>query len=159
MALRVGLGYDVHARVEGRPLVLGGVRLESPWGLAGHSDADVVAHAAGDAVLGALVLGDLGTHFPPADPRWKDVSSLDLLRRIRELVRQREAAVVNLDVTLVAEEPRMSPHYPAMRAHLAEALGLSAERVSVKSTTHEGLGAFGRREGLAAWAVALVEVP
>ncbi len=159
MALRVGIGYDVHRRAEGRPLVLGGVRLESPWGLEGHSDADVLAHAAGDAVLGALALGDLGTHFPPSDPRWKDASSLDLLRRIHDMAVRRGASVVNLDATLVAEEPRVSPFYRAMRANLAAALAMSEERVSVKSTTHERLGALGRAEGLAAWAVALVELP
>jgi 2-C-methyl-D-erythritol 2,4-cyclodiphosphate synthase len=159
MAMRVGIGYDVHPRAEGRPLVLGGVRFESPWGLAGHSDADVLTHAVGDAVLGSLGLGDLGTHFPPSDARWKDASSLDLLKRIREMALRRGATIVNVDVTLVAEEPRVSPHYRAMRVNLAEALAIGEDRVSVKSTTHEKLGALGRGEGLAAWAVALVELP
>jgi 2-C-methyl-D-erythritol 2,4-cyclodiphosphate synthase len=159
MSLRVGIGYDIHPRAEGRALVLGGVKLESAWGLAGHSDADVLCHAVGDAVLGALALGDLGVHFPPSDARWQDASSLDLLRRIRDMAARRGAAVVNVDVTLVAEAPRVSPHYRAMRANLAEALGVPEDCVSVKSTTHEKLGALGRGEGLAAWAVALVELP
>jgi 2-C-methyl-D-erythritol 2,4-cyclodiphosphate synthase len=159
MGLRVGMGYDVHRRVPGRALVLGGVSFDLPWGLEGHSDADVVCHAVGDAVLGALALGDLGTHFPPSDPRWKNASSLDLLRRIRLLAEGAGASVVNVDVTLLAEEPRVSPHYPAMRAQLADALGVPSGRVSVKATTPEGMGAMGRGEGLAAWAVALVEAP
>lgn len=159
MGMRVGIGYDVHPRAEGRRLVLGGVAFESTWGLAGHSDADVLTHAVGDAVLGALGLGDLGTHFPPSDARWKDASSLDLLGRIHEMAIRRGATIVNVDVTLVAEEPRVSPHYRAMRANLAKALATSEDRVSVKSTTHEKLGALGRGEGLAAWAVALVELP
>ncbi len=157
MTLRVGLGYDVHRVQAGRPLLLGGVRFESEWGLAGHSDADVLLHAIGDALLGAVGLGDLGEHFPPGDARWKDASSLDLLARIAALLAERGARVVNVDAMLVAESPRLAPHRAAMCANIAGALGIAAEQVSVKATTNETLGAIGRGEGLAAMAVALVE--
>jgi 2-C-methyl-D-erythritol 2,4-cyclodiphosphate synthase len=159
MSARAGIGYDVHARVAGRPLVLGGVQFESPWGLAGHSDADVLLHAIGDALLGALALGDLGDHFPPGDPRWKDASSLDLLARIAALLAARGARVVNVDAMVVAEAPRLAPARAAMRDNIARALGIEVARVSVKATTPEGLGALGRGEGIAAWAVAMVEAP
>ncbi len=157
MSLRVGLGYDIHPVETGRPLVLGGVRFESDWGLAGHSDADVVAHAVGDALLGAAGLGDLGTHFPPGETRWKDADSLDLLRHIAALLSAAGARVENVDVMVVAEAPRLAPHRAAMVANLAGALGVEVGRVSVKATTNEQLGALGRREGLAAMAVALIE--
>ena len=157
MGLRIGIGYDIHRLVAGRPLILGGVRFEGPRGLDGHSDADVLAHAIGDALLGAASLGDLGQHFPPGDPRWKDASSLDLLRHVRGLLENRQARVVNVDATLVAETPRVLPMRDRMCANLAEALGLETAAVSVKATTHEGLGALGHGEGIAAWAVALVE--
>ena len=157
MGLRVGIGYDIHRLVTGRPLILGGVRFEGPRGLDGHSDADVLAHAIGDAVLGAASLGDLGQHFPPGDPLWKDASSLDLLRHIRGLLETRQTRVVNVDATLVAEAPRVLPMRERMCANLAGALGLEPAMVSVKATTNEGLGTVGRGEGIAAWAVALVE--
>ncbi|HEY6865705.1 MAG TPA: 2-C-methyl-D-erythritol 2,4-cyclodiphosphate synthase [Candidatus Eisenbacteria bacterium] len=159
MSARAGIGYDVHRRAPGRPLVLGGVRFESPWGLEGHSDADVLCHAIGDALLGAAALGDLGEHFPPDDPRWKDASSLDLLGRIAALLGGRGARIVNVDAMVVAEAPRLAPAREAMRANIADALGIGVEQVSVKATTNEGLGALGRGEGIAAWAVALVERP
>ncbi len=154
---RAGFGYDAHVIRAGRPLVLGGVHLPSPWGLEGHSDADVIAHAIGDALLGAAALGDLGTHFPPSDDRWKDANSLDLLRRIVELLGGRGFRILNVDATLLAEEPRIAPHREAMQAALAGALGLLPSQVSVKATTNEGMGFVGRREGLAAMAVALLE--
>ncbi len=157
MSLRVGLGYDIHRIAAGRPLVLGGVRFTSEWGLDGHSDADVVLHAIGDALLGAGGLGDLGTHFPPGDPAWKDVSSLDLLRRIAALLAQRSARVENVDAMVVAEAPKLAPHRDAMVANIAGALGIAPDRVSVKATTNEQLGALGRRVGLAAMAVVLVD--
>ena len=157
MNLRVGLGYDVHRVKTGRPLVLGGVRFESEWGLDGHSDADVLLHAIGDALLGAAGLGDLGEHFPPGDARWKDISSLDLLSRIATLLAERGARVVNVDAMLVAEAPKLAPHRATMCGNIASALGIESDRVSVKATTNEALGAIGRREGLAAMAVALVE--
>ncbi|MCC6348962.1 MAG: 2-C-methyl-D-erythritol 2,4-cyclodiphosphate synthase [Candidatus Eisenbacteria bacterium] len=157
MTARVGFGYDVHRVARGRALVLGGVRLESEWGLEGHSDADVLLHAIGDALLGAAGLGDLGTHFPPGDPKWKDASSLDLLERIRALLAGAGARIVNVDAMVVAEAPKIAPHRAVMCANVARALGIAADLVSVKATTHEQLGALGRGEGLAAMAVALVE--
>ena len=157
MTLRVGLGYDVHRVKSGRPLVLGGVRFESDWGLDGHSDADVLLHAVGDAVLGAAGLGDLGEHFPPGDARWKDAASMDLLAHIAGLLAERGARISNVDAMLVAEAPKLAPHRAAMCANIARALGIAPDRVSVKATTNETLGAIGRREGLAAMAVALVE--
>jgi 2-C-methyl-D-erythritol 2,4-cyclodiphosphate synthase len=157
MSLRVGLGYDVHRVKAGRPLVLGGVKFESDWGLEGHSDADVLLHAVGDALLGAAGLGDLGEHFPAGDPKWKNASSVDLLKRITALLGARGARVENVDVMLVAEAPKLAPHRAAMCANIAAAIGVAADRVSVKATTNETLGAIGRREGLAAFAVALVE--
>jgi 2-C-methyl-D-erythritol 2,4-cyclodiphosphate synthase len=156
MKLRVGLGYDIHRVAAGRPLVLGGVRFESAWGLEGHSDADVLLHAVGDALLGAAGLGDLGTHFPPGDPQWKDASSLDLLRRIAALLAGAGASIENVDAMVVAESPKLAPHRDAMLANIAGALGIEQANVSVKATTNEQLGALGRSEGLAAMAVALV---
>lgn len=158
MNLRIGMGYDIHRIAPGRPLVLGGVRIDSEWGLMGHSDADVVLHAIGDALLGAASLGDLGTHFPPGDPKWKDASSLELLRLIAALLAEAGAKVVNVDAMLVAEAPRVAPHRAAMCAAIAGALSIAPGQVSVKATTNEQLGALGRREGLAAMAVALVEL-
>jgi 2-C-methyl-D-erythritol 2,4-cyclodiphosphate synthase len=158
MAMRVGIGYDIHARMEGRRLVLGGVPFETDWGLAGHSDADVLAHAIGDALLGAAGLGDIGRHFPPSDDRWKDASSIELLRLIRALLDGRGAAIVNVDATLVAKEPHIAPHRDAMCARIAQGLKLGNDRVSVKATTNESLDALGRGEGIAAWAVAMVEI-
>ncbi len=158
MSLRVGLGYDVHRVKAGRPLVLGGVRFESEWGLDGHSDADVLLHAIGDALLGAAGLGDLGEHFPPGDALWKDASSVDLLARISQLLRERGASIANVDAMLIAEAPRLAPHRAEMCANIARALGIEPDRVSGKATTNETLGAIGRREGLAAMAVALVEL-
>jgi len=157
MTQRVGLGYDVHRVKAGRPLVLGGVRFESDWGLVGHSDADVVAHAVGDALLGAAGLGDLGEHFPPGDPKWKDASSLELLSRIAALLKDNGARALNVDAMVVAESPKIAPHRAEMCANIARSLGVEASCVSVKATTNETLGAIGRREGLAAMAVAMVE--
>lgn len=156
--LRIGNGYDVHRLERGVPLVLGGVALAFDKGLKAHSDGDALAHAIGDAILGALGLGDLGSHFPDSDSRWRGVSSLDLLERIRDLARERGARVVNVDATVLAEAPKIAPHVAAMRENVARALDIGAERVSVKATTHEGLGSLGRGEGIAATAVALLEV-
>lgn len=157
-ALRAGIGYDVHRLEPGLPLTLGGVSIAHDRGPRAHSDGDVLAHAIGDALLGAAGLGDLGAHFPDSDPRWRGVSSLTLLDAIRERLAARGAAVANVDATVVAEAPRIAPHVPAMREALARALGVKAERVSIKATTNERLGALGREEGIAALAVALVEV-
>jgi 2-C-methyl-D-erythritol 2,4-cyclodiphosphate synthase len=155
--MRIGHGYDVHALVDGRPLVLGGVRIAHARGLTGHSDADVLAHAVASALLGSLALGDLGTHFPDTDPRWRGASSLDLVRLVHAMVRERGFAVGNCDATVIAEEPRLAAHVPQMRANLARALDVEIDRISVKATTHERLGALGRAEGIAAHAVVVVE--
>lgn len=158
MSLRIGLGYDAHRLVPGRPLVLGGVTIPFHLGLKGHSDADVLCHAVGDALLGALALGDLGTHFPPEDPAWRNISSLHLLERIRALVEERGGRIVNVDSMLILEAPRIAPHVAAMREKLAGALAIPIEAISVKATTNERLGWIGRGEGAAAQAVALLSV-
>jgi 2-C-methyl-D-erythritol 2,4-cyclodiphosphate synthase len=155
---RVGLGFDAHPLVPGRPLVLGGVTLPADRGLAGHSDADVLSHAVGEALLGALALGDLGRHFPDTDPRYRGISSLVLLAEVLALVRARGGRPVNVDATVLAQAPRLAPHLPEMAKRLADVLGLDPEAVSVKAKSPEGLGALGRLEGIAAMAVVNVEV-
>ena len=153
---RVGIGVDAHALEEGVPLVLGGVPIESPRGLAGHSDGDVIAHALIDAVLGAAGLADIGAFFPSGDPQWQGASSLDLLARAYAAARELGFELVNADCVLVGEEPRLAPHRDAMRDALAGALAVPSERIAVRATTTDGLGFTGRREGLAAQAVALL---
>jgi 2-C-methyl-D-erythritol 2,4-cyclodiphosphate synthase len=155
--VRVGLGYDAHRLAAGRRLILGGVEIPHAQGLLGHSDADVLAHAIGDALLGAVGAGDLGTHFPDKDPAFKDISSLILLARIMAIVRDRGFAPVNLDATIVAQQPRLAPHIPAMQANLAPILGLAPAEVNIKATTTELMGFAGRGEGMAAYAVVLVK--
>jgi 2-C-methyl-D-erythritol 4-phosphate cytidylyltransferase/2-C-methyl-D-erythritol 2,4-cyclodiphosphate synthase len=155
-SVAVGLGQDVHRLVPGRRLVLGGVVIPAEFGLEGHSDADVVAHAVADAVLGAAGLGDIGRHFPPSDERWRGADSLDLLRRCVEMAGEAGWRPVQADCVVTAERPRLGPHVPAMRARLAGALGCPSERVNVKAGTAEGLGALGRGEGIAASAVVLL---
>jgi 2-C-methyl-D-erythritol 4-phosphate cytidylyltransferase/2-C-methyl-D-erythritol 2,4-cyclodiphosphate synthase len=157
-AERVGTGYDLHRLVEGRPLVLGGVAVPAERGALGHSDADVVCHAATDAILGAASLGDIGRHFPDSDQRWKDASSLDLLRQAVAMVHAAGFRVVNLDVVVVLERPKIAPHLEKIRAQLAGVLEILAERVSVKGKTNEGVDAVGRGEAIAAHAVALLTV-
>jgi len=157
MTVRIGTGYDVHALVEGRPLVIGGVTLPHPRGLAGHSDADVLLHAISDALLGALALGDLGGHFPGTDPRYKGADSRTLLRHVAAMVRQLGWQVGNLDTTVIAQAPRLAPHVDAMRDHIAADLGVDRTQVSVKATTTERLGFTGREEGIAAEAVVLLQ--
>lgn len=154
---RVGFGFDLHPLVAGRPLILGGVTVASEVGLDGHSDADVLTHAIGEALLGALALGDLGRHFPDTDPRYKGVSSLVLLGAVIDLVRSRGGRLVNVDATVLAQAPRLSPHLPEMAKQLAAVLGVPLEQVSVKAKSPEGLGLVGRREGIAAMAVVSVE--
>lgn len=155
---RVGFGFDLHPLVAGRPLVLGGVTVPSELGLGGHSDADVLAHAVGEALLGALALGDLGRHFPDTDPRYRGVSSLVLLEAVMELVRGRGGRLVNVDATVVAQAPKLAPVLPEMAKRLADTLGIPVDAVSVKAKSPEGLGLLGRREGVAAMAVVSVEV-
>jgi 2-C-methyl-D-erythritol 2,4-cyclodiphosphate synthase len=154
--MRVGFGYDAHRLVAGRPLILGGVEIPHPLGLSGHSDADVLTHAIGDALLGAVGAGDLGTHFPDTDPAFKGVSSLALLKRIMEQVRERGFRPVNVDATVVAQTPRLAPHIPQMIERLAPILGLPSAAVNLKATTTEHMGFTGREEGIAAYAVVLV---
>ena len=154
--IRVGNGFDVHAMVAGRPLVLGGVTIPYDRGLEGHSDADVLVHAIGDAILGALALGDLGKHFPDTDPRWKGADSRALLRHIVGLMNDCGYRIGNVDATVIAQAPKLAPHIPAMRANLAADLRCAVEDVSVKATTTEHLGFTGRGEGIAAMATVLV---
>ena len=155
--MRIGHGYDSHRFAAGRRLVLGGVEIPSERGLDGHSDADAVAHAVTDALLGAAALGDIGTHFPPSDERYRDADSMALLRQVVRLLEARNYQVVNVDVTVIAEQPRIGSHTVAMRSGLAAACGIAPEHVSVKGKSNEGLGWIGRGEGIAAFAVALID--
>ncbi|OLE29916.1 MAG: 2-C-methyl-D-erythritol 2,4-cyclodiphosphate synthase [Actinobacteria bacterium 13_1_20CM_3_68_10] len=155
--LRIGVGVDAHAFSDGVPLVLGGVAIESPRGLAGHSDGDVIAHALIDALLGGAGLGDIGSLFPPGEPEWEGASSLELLRRAAAQVHEAGWELVNADCVLIGEEPRIAPLREQMRERLAEAVGADAERINVRATTTDKLGFTGRGQGLAAQAVALVK--
>jgi len=155
--VRVGVGYDVHPLVEGRPLVLGGVTVPHDQGLAGHSDGDALTHAIIDALLGAGALGDIGTYFPAGDPQYKDVDSLVLLTKVEGILRESGWRVANVDATIVAERPHLALHIPQMRRAVAAALRVGTEIVSIKATTTDGLGFAGRGEGIAAHAVALIE--
>jgi 2-C-methyl-D-erythritol 2,4-cyclodiphosphate synthase len=157
VSVRSGIGYDCHRLVAGRPLVLGGVRLESEVGLAGHSDADVLTHAVIDALLGAAGLGDIGMHFPDSDERYRGADSVELLRSVVALARDSGFAIVHVDATLVMETPRLGNARERMRARLADALGLDVDAVNVKATTGEGIGFVGRREGVAALAIATLD--
>jgi len=154
--LRIGQGYDIHRLVAGRKLMLGGEAIPFHLGLDGHSDADVLLHALGDALLGAASLGDLGRHFPPGDERWRGAASVDLLQRIVALVREEGYRVVNCDLTLVAEAPKLAPYRDRIIERIARVLGLEENAVGLKATTNEGLGAIGRGEGMAAFAVVLL---
>lgn len=156
MKMRVGQGFDVHAFEEGRRLMLGGVHIPYAYGLAGHSDADVLVHAVCDALLGAVGLGDIGRHFPDTDARFKDADSLELLREVGSLCVREGWRVGNVDITVMAEAPKLVDYVEAMCGQLADALGIDAARMNIKATTTEGLGFVGRREGIAAMAVALL---
>jgi 2-C-methyl-D-erythritol 2,4-cyclodiphosphate synthase len=151
-----GIGWDSHRLVAGRPLILGGVTIPHDRGLAGHSDADVLAHAVIDALLGAAALGDVGDHFPDTDPRYAGADSIELLRAVVAMLAQRGLGVVHVDATVLMEAPKLSPHRAAIRASLAAALAIAPERVNVKASTGEGMGFVGRQEGVAALAVATV---
>jgi 2-C-methyl-D-erythritol 2,4-cyclodiphosphate synthase len=157
MTFRIGQGYDVHPLVEGRRLVLGGEEIPFALGLDGFSDADVVLHALGDALLGAVGQGDIGSHFPPGEARWRDADSVELLRMIVDRVRDQGYRVVNCDITVIAEVPKLAPFSQAIRERIGGILGIPVADVSLKATTHEGLGTLGRGEGIAALAVALLE--
>ena len=155
---RCGIGYDAHRLVAGRKLILGGVEIPHPVGLDGHSDADVLAHAIADALLGAIGETDIGHHFPNTDDTIRGISSIAILARVHDVLRARHAAPINVDATLIAEAPKIAPHIAAMRENIARALQLDPTRISIKATTNEGLGTIGRGEGMAAMAVASVEV-
>ena len=154
---RIGNGYDVHRLVKGRKLILGGVDIPHGLGLDGHSDADVLCHALCDSLLGASGAGDLGKYFPDTDNKWKDVSSLVLLKKSGELVTERGYEIANIDTTIVAQQPKLSPHIGSMTANIAEILKISLHQVNIKATTTEYLGFAGREEGIAAYAVALLQ--
>jgi len=155
---RSGIGYDVHRLAKGRKLILGGVEIPHSCGLDGHSDADVLSHAIADALLGAIGAGDIGQHFPNTDESIRGISSIEILKRVSQLLEDNSARAVNIDATIIAEEPKIAPHIAAMRKIIADAIGVSESNVSVKATTNEKLGAIGRCEGIAAMAVASVEV-
>ena len=155
---RCGIGYDAHRLVAGRKLILGGVEIPHSVGLEGHSDADVLAHAIADALLGAIGKSDIGHHFPNTDEGIRGISSIAILSRVSDVLRKQQARPINVDATLIAEAPKIAPYIAAMRENIATALGLEATRVSIKATTNEGLGAIGRGEGMAAMAVASVEM-
>ena len=157
-AFRCGIGYDAHRLVSGRKLILGGVEISHHRGLEGHSDADVLSHAIADAILGALGAGDIGKHFPNTDEAIRGISSIEILRHVATIAAQKNARVVNVDATLLAEAPKISPHIPAMQEKIAAALGIREDAISIKATTNEGLGAIGRGEGMSAIAVASVAV-
>ena len=155
--MRIGHGYDVHKLVEGRDLILGGVKIEHKLGLLGHSDADVLLHAVSDALLGAAGLGDIGRHFPDTDPKYKGADSLKLLENVVEKITAEGYRVSNIDVTMIAQKPKLLPHIPKMRENIAKAVGVDVKRVNVKATTEEKLGFTGTEEGMACHAVCLLE--
>jgi 2-C-methyl-D-erythritol 2,4-cyclodiphosphate synthase len=155
-ASRIGFGFDVHRLVEGRTLILGGVEIPHDKGLDGHSDADVLLHALMDALLGAAALGDIGKHFPNTDPRFKNISSVELLKRVGGMLKKEKYAVINCDVTVVLEKPKILPHIENMRRKISDALNVSVEQISIKATTNEGLGFIGAQDGAVAHAVASV---
>ena len=155
--MRVGYGYDVHPFASGRPLVLGGVEIPYLLGLLGHSDADVLLHAISDALLGAIAAGDIGRHFPDTDPQYRGIKSTILLRSVAALVQGKGFRIVNVDSTILAQKPRLAEAMPRMVEEIAKALGIDPDRVNVKATTSEGLGFAGRGEGIAAYAIAMVQ--
>ena len=154
--MRVGLGYDVHKMVEGRDLILGGVKIPYEKGLLGHSDADVIVHAIMDALLGAAALGDIGQHFPDTDPKYEGISSIALLEHVGKLLEENNYIIENIDATIIAQKPKMMPHLPQMRENVAKALGIEVNQVSIKATTEEGLGFTGTGEGISAQAICLL---
>jgi 2-C-methyl-D-erythritol 2,4-cyclodiphosphate synthase len=155
--IRCGIGYDVHRLAKGRRLILGGVEIAHSRGLEGHSDADVLSHAIADALLGAVAAGDIGQHFPNTDESIRGISSIEILRHVTALLAKNKARATNVDATILAEAPKITPHIPAMRKIIAQAIGVHESRIGIKATTNEGLGAIGRNEGIAAMAVAMVE--
>ena len=155
---RSGIGYDIHRLAQNRELILGGVRIPYLLGLEGHSDADVLSHAIADALLGAISAGDIGTHFPNNDESIRGISSIEILKRVNQILAENKTKVVNIDATVIAEAPKIAPYIPAMRAEIAKAIDISDTQVSIKATTNERLGPIGRGEGISAMAVATVEM-
>src|ERR1700720_201718 len=155
--IRCGIGYDVHRLAEDRQLVLGGVEITHSRGLEGHSDGDVLSHAIADALLGAIGAGDIGQHFPNTDESIRGISSIEILKRVTQMLADKKARIVNVDATVIAEAPKLGPHIPALRAKIANTLGVSDSQVSIKATTNERLGPIGRGEGISAMAIAAVE--
>ena len=155
--IRSGIGYDIHRFADGLKLILGGVEIAHPRGLEGHSDADVLSHAIADALLGAIAAGDIGQHFPNTDESIRGISSIEILQSVTKLLAERNARVLNVDATVIAEAPKLAPHAPAMRQRIAAAIGLTESEVSIKATTNEKLGPIGEGEGIAAIAIAMVE--
>jgi 2-C-methyl-D-erythritol 2,4-cyclodiphosphate synthase len=156
--IRCGIGYDVHRLAEGRKLILGGVEIAHSRGLEGHSDADVLCHAIADALLGAVGAGDIGQHFPNTDESIRGINSIEILKHVRKVLAENKARVLNVDATIIAEEPKIAPHVSAMRKKIAEAIDVRESNLSIKATTNEKLGPIGRGEGIAAMAVATVEM-
>ena len=154
---RAGIGYDLHRLAENRKFILGGIEVPFHKGPVGHSDGDALAHAICDALLGAAGLGDIGAHFPDTDPKWRDVSSLRFLERIRELLAERRLRIAHIDAVVIMEKPKLGPHFPAMREALAQSLGISASAINLKAKTNEGVDAIGRGEALAAQAIVTLE--
>lgn len=156
MKFRIGFGYDVHAICQGRPLILGGVKVDTDYGLDGHSDADVLLHAICDALLGAAALGDIGWHFPNTDEKYKNISSILLLEKVRDLLIEHQYAVGNIDAALVMEAPKIKPYISQMKLNISKALHINENQISIKATTNEGLGYVGNKQGINAYAVALI---
>ena len=154
---RAGIGYDLHRLAEGRKLILGGIEVPFHKGPVGHSDGDALAHAICDALLGAAGLGDIGTHFPDTDPKWKDVSSLRFLERVRELLVEQRLRIAHIDAVVITEKPKLGPHFPAMREALAKSLGISTSAINLKAKTNEGVDAIGHAEAIAAQAIVTLE--
>lgn len=154
--MRIGIGYDVHKLVEGRDLIIGGVNIPFEKGLLGHSDADVLLHAISDSLLGAAALGDIGKHFPDTDERYKGADSIKLLAHVGTLLKENNYSIGNIDATIIAQKPKMSPHIEKMRANIAKALNISVNQVNVKATTEEGLGFTGEMKGISAQSIALL---
>lgn len=157
MSFRVGLGFDTHPFEEGRDLILGGVKIEHHQGLKGHSDADVLCHAITDALLGALALGDIGTHFPDDDPAYKNADSIELLKKVNSLIQKKGYSIVNIDSVVIAEKPKLMPYIRRIQVKIADSLGLGHDQVSVKATTSEKMGYIGREEGINSQAIVLIQ--
>ncbi|HME89471.1 MAG TPA: 2-C-methyl-D-erythritol 2,4-cyclodiphosphate synthase [Chthoniobacterales bacterium] len=154
---RCGIGYDIHRLTQNRKLILGGVEIPYLLGLEGHSDADVLSHAIADALLGAICAGDIGQHFPNTDESIRGISSIEILKRVMQMLAEKKTRAVNIDATVIVEAPKLEPHIPAMRAKIANTIGVSDSQVSIKATTNERLGPIGRGEGISAMAIAIVE--